>query len=363
MLVAAFIAGGLSLYALRYYVRSRRWSPRLMRTDRAVHLLKTLVAQSWDEVDVDGVGWLEPFEARVVFSRVLERMENPEVATAIARAIAPTPTSAASSSAPATPKRHAYVDQAEAETEETVVDEQSGPHAVAPSSPPSPVAPASSPPAPSPSSPLISELRSLLQSMSLRLHSNIHLEFLGLLDHVDARPSGEIKTFTPPIVPVPTSGSKKRTRRRSGNVAAAVAGAGVGATSGPASASASAAAASPSAVSPVTHSPSSGRHDAERKASDTDTDSTSFDLDLQQQRTARSASSPPASSSSPGHMSAAAAALGSTDYTSASTSSSIRPSMPPRRDMKIFRQEFNTALVTWIEAQMMKEMYDTNEQG
>jgi hypothetical protein len=219
-----------------------------MRMDRATPLLKRVCAASWQEIDVEAVGWLEPFEARICLSRVLDELQEAHTLSQLASLITPHATSDA--------------DQTETVPSNARADAENDVRTVLAS--------------------LLGELRSV---------RTLEGEFARFLDHVEARPAVMPRTFTPPV-------GQKDVRRNARSSQADI---------GSASTSSTAVSSAPSVS--ATSSAAGG--------------------------TAAVAQQNPATATSARPFERVAASL----------------------DQKVFRFEFTTAMVLWLEAQMTRRLF------
>ena len=283
-----------------HWHRRRRWYPNQIRLERALVILKSVCTNCWNELEPEETGWMEPHEARICLARILETLQ--QHTHTIAHLIAPS------------------VDADAA----TIIALAGG--SSSPSSQPS----ASSSSSSSHQSEVEADLRNLLQKLfsDLARREVLETEFPYFLDHIDARPAQPLHSFTPPVGTAITNASNHMTvpQRK-----------------------------------PSSHSPGSRAHSHQHPSHPT-----------APPVNASVASTSSSSSPTRSQLGANSVSPASVDEKSPLPVSSP-PSQPTTRsgsragsraadtmDRKIFRFEFNTAVVGWIEAQIIKRMYVTD---
>jgi hypothetical protein len=87
--LAAFVAGVCVAAAASLLSARRRWSAAQLRLHRATPVLKDIVRAAWTELDAEDSGWLEASEARAVLDSVLQTLQLPQRTQQLAALIAP----------------------------------------------------------------------------------------------------------------------------------------------------------------------------------------------------------------------------------------------------------------------------------
>lgn len=239
-------------------------------------LLKRVCASCWLEQDAEECGWLEPFEARICLSRILDSLQETATLVQLAALIAP---------------------QIETQAETTAQHAAAAaPHSHA---------------AAAPSSPFQVELEQDLRAHLAKLLAEfrrpgaIEQEFLLFLEHIEARPAQQPHSFTPPVGQKRGSSNHSPKAHANGSVASTLSSSSSLQSSPP-----------PSAISNSSSS---------------------------QQEEMKDGPPPPAASPS------------FPPFSSSSSSSSLN------LDRKVFRYEFNTAVVLWLESQITKRMFQIEQ--
>lgn len=216
-------------------------------------LLKSVCASCWSECDLEESGWLEPFEARVCLSRILDTLQEPGMIVQLASVIA------ASSSGSST----AMVD---------------------------------------PTSDVSVEVRALLSKLlsDLSHRTAVDAEFAAFLEHIEARPAQAPHAFTPPA-------GQKRASKENGSGSA-------------------------------------------RSAADS-------------ARSVHSATSASSTASQSSEIAPTADATSPISSRSSSFSHSTATAAAAALDRRVFRHEFLTACLYWLEAHIIRRMFSTEQNG
>ena len=274
----------------------------------AVSLLKEVCRACWDEVDAECLGWLEVSEARAVLDRVLlvlaartaqiaAMIAPPNLVDSNATAVAAAVASNDAAASPSAASSSSSAAAASASAASILASSAS----LLPASPDTE-----------------SEVRASLARLFPSLRRNLPREFKFLLEHIEARPAAGkvLKGFTPPANQTSPAG----------------------------------AAALSAAAARKLSTASNGSQGSGSVGSGTTVHSQHSQSNGHASAAAVSAMSPsPVAAASDSAAAAAAAAPSSSSLLSGRSSSS---------DRRIFRCEFNTAVVLWLEAQMMQAMME-----